>query len=54
MNSVTKIAMGMIGVAAIATAVLPGRQTPAVLTGVTRLFTGSLSTAEGTSSGAVG
>jgi hypothetical protein len=25
-----------------------------VLTGVTRLFTGSLSTAEGTSSGAVG
>jgi hypothetical protein len=54
MGTVTKIAMGMIGVAAIATLVLPGRQTPAVLTGFTKLFTGSLSTAQGTSTGAVG
>jgi hypothetical protein len=54
MSSFTKIAMGLIGVAAIATLVLPGRQTPAVLTGFTRLATGTLSTAQGTSSGAVG
>jgi hypothetical protein len=54
MSSFTKIAMGVIGVAAIATLVLPGRQTPAVLTGFTRLATGTLSTAQGTSTGAVG
>lgn len=50
----TKIAMAVIGVAAIATLVLPGRQTPAVLTGFTKLATGTLSTAQGTSQGAVG
>jgi hypothetical protein len=54
MSSFTKIAMGVIGIAAIATLVLPGRQTPAVLTGFTRLATGTLSTAQGTSTGAVG
>lgn len=54
MSSFTKIAMGIIGVAAIATLVLPGRQTPAVLTSFTRLATGTLSTAQGTSTGAVG
>lgn len=54
MSSFTKIAMGIIGVAAIATLVLPGRQTPQVLGGFTRLATGTLSTAQGTSTGAVG
>jgi hypothetical protein len=46
--------MGIIAVAGIATLVLPGRQTPAVLTGFTKLATGTLSTAQGTSTGAVG
>lgn len=54
MSSFTKIAMGVIGVAAIATLVLPGRQTPAVLSGFTKLATGTLSTAQGTSTGSVG
>lgn len=54
MSSFTKIAMGIIGVAAIATLVLPGRQTPAVLNSFTHLATGTLSTAQGTSTGAVG
>lgn len=49
-----KVAMGVIGVAALATLMLPGRQTPAVLGGATRLISGTLSTAEGTSSGAIG
>lgn len=54
MGNLTKIAMGVIGVAFVATLVLPGRQTPAVLSGFTKLATGTLSTAQGTSVGAVG
>lgn len=54
MSSFTKIAMGVIGVAFAATLILPGRQTPQVLSGFTRLATGTLSTAQGTSTGAVG
>lgn len=46
--------MGVIFVAFVTTLVLPGRQTGALFSGATRLATGSLSTAQGTSSGAVG
>ena len=54
MNTVQKFLMGLIGVAFVTTLVLAGRQTPAVLSGFSKLTTGALSTAEGTSSGAVG
>jgi hypothetical protein len=53
-SSFTKIAMGVIGLAVVGTMLLPGRQTPAVLGGFSKLTTGTLSTAMGTSSGAIG
>lgn len=54
MSTIQKVAMGVIAVAFVTTLVLQGRQTPAVLGGFSKLATGTLSTAEGTSSGAVG
>jgi hypothetical protein len=54
MSTVQKFAMGLIAIAFATTLVTAGRQTPAVLSGISKLTTGSLSTAEGTSSGAVG
>jgi len=54
MSTVQKIGMGFIAIGMLTAATLPGRQTVPVLGGISRLFTGSLSTAEGTSSGAVG
>lgn len=54
MSTFTKVAMGVIAIAFVTTLVLPGRNTPAVLGGLTRLSTGTLSTAQGTSSGAIG
>lgn len=54
MGNVTKILVITLGVAALATLVLPGRQTGTLLTGLTKLTTGTISTAQGTSTGAVG
>lgn len=54
MSTFTKVAMGVIAIAFVTTLVLPGRQTPAVLGGFTRLASGTISTAQGTSQGAVG
>lgn len=54
MGSFQKIAMGVITVAFVTTLVLPGRNTASVLGAASQLTTGTLSTAEGTSSGAVG
>lgn len=48
MSTIEKIAMGIVGVALVTTLVLPGRQTPQVLSAVTNLFRGSLATAMGT------
>jgi hypothetical protein len=53
MSTVQKLGMGIIGVALVATLVLPGRQTPAVLNAFGQFTTGTLSTAMGTSQGAV-
>jgi len=53
-SSLTKIAMGVIGLAVIGTLFVSSKQTPAILGGFTKLSTGTLSTAMGTSSGAVG
>lgn len=54
MSTAQKFLMGIIAVAFVTSLTLPGRQTVPVLGGVTRLITGSVSTAQGTSSGAVG
>lgn len=54
MSGLQKIATLVVGVALVTTLVLPGRQTPAVLQAGSKLITGTLSTAEGTSTGAVG
>lgn len=48
MTTLTKIAMGFIGIGMATTLILPGRQTPAVVDAFTRLFRGSLATAMGT------
>jgi hypothetical protein len=48
METVQKIAMGIIGVAMAATLLLPNRQTVPVINAVTGLFRGSLATAMGT------
>jgi hypothetical protein len=47
-STVEKIAMGIIGVGMVTTLILPGRQTPAVITAAARFFQGSLGTAMGT------
>lgn len=54
MSTFTKIAMGVIAIGFATTLVLPSHQTVPVLGGFTRLATGTLSTAQGTSSGATG
>ncbi len=48
MSTAEKIAMGIIGVAMITTAVLPNRQTTQVINAFSNLFRGSLATAMGT------
>jgi hypothetical protein len=53
MPTLQKVAMAIVGVALVTTLVYPGHQTAAVLGPATRLVTGTLSTAEGTSAGAV-
>lgn len=47
MNTVQKVAMGIIGIAMATTLILPGRQTPQVINAASNLFTGSLRTAMG-------
>jgi hypothetical protein len=54
MGTLQKIAVIGLLVAGITTMVLPGRNTPQVLTAGSRLITGETSTIIGTSSGAVG
>jgi hypothetical protein len=54
MSGVQKIATLVVGVALITTLTLPGRQTPQVIGAASKFTTGVLSTAEGTSKGAVG
>jgi len=54
MGSFQKVAMAVILVAGITTFLLPGRQTASLFQGGTKLVTGTLSTAQGTSQGAVG
>lgn len=48
MNTIQKVAMGVVGIAMITTLILPGRQTSSVVDAFGRLFTGSLGTAMGT------
>jgi hypothetical protein len=47
MSTIEKIAMGIVGVALVTTLILPGRQTPAVLSAAGNVFSGSLRTAMG-------
>lgn len=54
MSTAQKFLMGIIGIAFVTTLILPGRQTVPVLSGASKLITGSVSTAQGTSSGPVG
>lgn len=54
MSTGQKFLIGIIGIAFATTLILPGRQTVPVLRGATKLITGSVSTAQGTSSGAIG
>jgi hypothetical protein len=49
-----KAVVGVIAIAMLTTLVLPNRSTVAALGGVERLSTGTLSVAEGTSSGSLG
>lgn len=48
MTPITKFLMGVIGIAAITTAVLPKRQTPQVINAATGFVRGTLATAMGT------
>lgn len=48
MNTVQKVAMGIVAIGMVTTMVLPGRQTPQVINAFTNLFRGSLATAMGT------
>lgn len=54
MSTVQKWGMGIIAIAFATTLLLPGRQTVPVLGGISKLATGTISTAQGTSSGAIG
>lgn len=54
MSTVQKWGMGLLGIAFVTTLILPGRQTVPVLGGISKLATGTISTAQGTSSGPVG
>jgi hypothetical protein len=49
-----KFVVGLIAIGMLTTLLLPNRQTVAALGGVERLGTGTLSVAEGTSSGSLG
>jgi hypothetical protein len=49
-----KAVVGVIAIAMLTTVLLPNRSTVAALGGVERLSTGTLSVAEGTSSGSLG
>jgi hypothetical protein len=48
MSTVQKLGMGIIGIALVATLVLPGRQTVPVINAFSGFTTGTLSTAMGT------
>lgn len=48
MSTIEKVALAIVGVAMITTLVLPGRQTPRVITATGGAFRGSLATAMGT------
>ena len=54
MTTVQKFVAGIIGIAMLTTVLLPNRQTVAALGGIERLGTGTLSVAEGTTSGSLG
>ena len=47
MSTAEKIGMGIIGIALVTTLILPGRQTPAVVTSFGSVFTNALKTAMG-------
>jgi hypothetical protein len=51
MNTVQKIAMGIIGIGMATTLILPGRQTAQVVDAFRKLFTGALGTAMGQQDG---
>lgn len=44
-NTIQKVALALVGVAAVTTLVLPGRQSPAVITAVGGAFSNALGTA---------
>lgn len=48
MGVAEKVAMGLVGIGLVTTLILPGRQTPQVISAFTGLFRGSLATAMGT------
>lgn len=54
MSTVQKLGVLVLGIAAVTTLILPGRNTGALFTGASKLVTGTISTAQGTSQGAVG
>lgn len=45
MSTAEKIALGIVGIGMATALLLPGRQTPAVISAIQRLFQGSLDTA---------
>lgn len=45
MNTVTKVAMGIVGIGALTAVLLPNRQTIGVIGAIQKLFSGSLNTA---------
>lgn len=47
MSTLEKIALAIVGVGMVTTLILPGRQTPAVLTAAGNVFSGALKTAQG-------
>lgn len=54
MSTIQKWGVMLLGIAAVTTLILPGRNTGALFSGASKLVTGSISTAQGTSQGAVG
>lgn len=44
MDNVTKVLMAIVGVGMVTTAILPGRQTAAVMDSFTKFFTGAMGT----------
>lgn len=47
MSTVEKVAMGIVAIAFVTTLILPGRQTPQVLSAVGSTFSGAIKTAQG-------